>query len=803
MKNVFFYVVLLLILFCNSAKAQRVTIIDKNSLQPITGVTVSLQGKNTKEWISDDNGGIDLTGVQSTEIIVFSHPLYFSRDISFSEIQSKAFKIELTENVNSMEEIVVSASKFEEKKKDVSQKIQVLRASEIQQMNQSSTADVLSNSGNVFVQKSQLGGGSPIIRGFEANKVLLVVDGIRMNNAIYRGGHLQNVLTLDNAILDRTEIIFGPGSVIYGSDALGGVLSFTTKDPTLSTTKKPVVRGGAYARYMSVVSGYAAHADVSVGGTKFGSLTSFTYSQFGDLRQGAHRNPSVGNFGSRPWYVEQINGKDSVVANSDTNLQVGSGYSQMDFLQKFVFKASDKIKHTLNVQYSTSSNIDRYDRLTQTSGGLPKYAEWYYGPQNRLLASYALQLSKANWYDNARLIIGYQKIQESRMDRKLNNPILNNRYEDLNVLTINMDIAKKIGTHEIRYGIEGWYNTVQSTAFGKNIFTAEETPISTRYASGGSSMYSLSAYINHTWEMRDNFILNDGLRYSYVGLNALFSDTTFYKFPFSDVQQKNGALTGMLGLIYLPSKSTRLNATFSTGYRAPNVDDMSKVFDSSQGNIIVPNESLKPEYTFNGEIGLSHSFENQITAQVNGFYTWYTNALTVADFSFNGQDSILYEGVLSKVQSTTNANRAFLYGLELSLQAPLTNSITAYGSYTITKAQIVTDSIAIPLDHIPPGYGKIGLRVKEKGITAELFSMFSLKKPIEEYNPFGEDNEDYALEDGMPAWYTVNVRLGYQLNKFLSCQVACENILDVNYRAFASNISAPGRNFIITLRGNF
>lgn len=803
MKNVFFCVVLLLTLFCNSAKAQRVTIIDKNSLQPIAGVTVSLQGKNTKEWISDDNGGIDLTGIQSTENLVLAHPLYFSRNISFSEIQSKAFKIELTENINSMEEIVVSASKFEEKKKDVSQKIQVLRASEIQQMNQSSTADVLSNSGSVFVQKSQLGGGSPIIRGFEANKVLLVVDGIRMNNAIYRGGHLQNVLTLDNAILDRTEIIFGPGSVIYGSDALGGVLSFTTKDPTLSTTNKPVVRGGAYARYMSAVSGYAAHADVSVGGSKFGSLTSFTYSQFGDLRQGAHRNPDVGNFGSRPWYVEQINGKDSVVANSDTNLQVGSGYSQMDFLQKFVFKASDKIKHTLNVQYSTSSNIDRYDRLTQTSGGLPKYAEWYYGPQNRLLASYALQLSKANWYDNARLIFGYQKIQESRMDRKFNNSNLNNRYEDLNVLTINMDIAKKIGAHEIRYGIEGWYNTVQSTAFGKNILTAEETPISTRYASGGSSMYSFSAYVNHTWEMRDNFILNDGLRYSYVGLNALFSDTTFYKFPFSDVQQKNGALTGMLGLIYLPSKSTRLNATFSTGYRAPNVDDMSKVFDSSQGNIIVPNESLKPEYTFNGEIGLSHSFENQITAQVNGFYTWYTNALTVADFSFNGQDSVMYDGVMSKVQSTTNANRAFLYGLELSLQAPLTNSITAYGSYTITKAQIVTDSIAIPLDHIPPGYGKIGLRVKEKGITAELFSMFSLKKPIEEYNPFGEDNEDYALEDGMPAWYTVNVRLGYQLNKFLSCQVACENILDVNYRAFASNISAPGRNFIITLRGNF
>lgn len=251
----------------------------------------------------------------------------------------------------------------------MAQKIQVIRSKDLQQMNQSSTADVLANSGNVFVQKSQLGGGSPIIRGFETNKVLLVIDGIRMNNAIYRGGHLQNVITLDNSIMDRVEVLYGPGSVVYGSDAIGGVMSFTTKNPSFSSSDKILVKGGAYSRYFSAANGYAANANVSIGSNKVASLTSFTFSKFNDLRQGARRSPFVGNFGARTWYVDSINGIDSMIMNADTNLQVGSGYSQFDILQKFIFKQGNNINHILNFQLSNSSNIDRYDRLTQFTGG--------------------------------------------------------------------------------------------------------------------------------------------------------------------------------------------------------------------------------------------------------------------------------------------------------------------------------------------------------------------------------------------------------------------------------------------------
>ena len=794
--------VCLLVTLCSLA--QSITIIDQNSMNVIEGVKVYTQKKPDPIAESDANGTIQLSGLNSSEILVFIHPMYMKVQLSLDQLGQMGNVVRMSENANSLDEIVVSASKFEEKRKDVSQKIQVLRTSELQNMNQTSTADVLANSGNVMVQKSQLGGGSPIIRGFETNKVLIVIDGIRMNNAIYRGGHLQNVITLDNSIMDRVEIVFGPGSVVYGSDALGGVMSMTTKNPELSSNGKLKVKANAYTRYMSAVSGYAAHGDVSVGGKKFGSLTSFTYSDLGDLRQGANREIFVGNFGARPWYVERVNGKDSMILNKDTNLQVGSGYKQYDILQKFLFQQNEKIKHIINLQYSTSSDIPRYDRLVQTSGGLPKFAEWYYGPQERMLASYTLQLSNKNRvYDNARLILGYQKIEESRIDRKFNKLNRNHRIENLDIYTLNFDLAKKLGKNELRYGLEGWYNPVRSTAFTEDIGTGVTGPLDTRYASGGAQMQSLALYVTHTLEINDQLIINDGIRLSAVGLNAKFTDTTFFNFPFSEANQQNNALTGNIGIIYMPSPETRVTALVSSGFRAPNVDDLSKVFESTSGNLIVPNDDLDPEFTYNGEVGISQRFGGWLNAQATGYYTLYRNALAVGDFMYQGQDSIMYDGVLSNVVATVNNNNAYLYGLELALNGKMNEKVTVYATYNYTYARIVTDSVAIPLDHIPPAFGKLGFQISDKKLKADLFVNYSAWKHIEDYNPNGEDNQAYALPEGMPSWYTVNARLTYQFNKFVGLQVACENILDRNYRVFASNISAPGRNFILTFRGSF
>ena len=164
---------------------------------------------------------------------LFTPILWFANRKHFKLVKMN-FVVSLAENSYSLNEIVVSANKFNESRSEVGQSIRVINAKEISFLNQQTTPDLLQSSGNIFVQKSQMGGGSPVIRGFETNKVLMVVDGVRMNNAIYRGGHLQNSLTIDNNALERLEIVLGPGSVIYGSDALGGVMHFYSKNPKLS-----------------------------------------------------------------------------------------------------------------------------------------------------------------------------------------------------------------------------------------------------------------------------------------------------------------------------------------------------------------------------------------------------------------------------------------------------------------------------------------------------------------------------------------------------------------------------------------
>jgi hemoglobin/transferrin/lactoferrin receptor protein len=788
--------------FLHTLNAQQtVQFYDENTWQPIAGVEVKMDNQIV---ISNEKGIISLNESVYTSVFRISHPDYKVMVTTYSKIAEKKFRIGLKSNANTFDETVISASKVEEKKKDVAQKIQVLKSSELQFQNQTSMADAMAGSGNVFVQKSQLGGGSPIIRGFETNKVLLVIDGIRMNNAIYRGGHLQNIITLDNSMMDRVEVVFGPGSVVYGSDAIGGVMSFTTKNPSLSSTEKLLVKAGAYSRYFSAANGFAANANVSVGSKRFASLTSFTYSYYGDLRQGAVRSPLVGNFGSRPWYVERINGIDSMIVNVDTNLQVGSGYSQYDILQKILFKQNNWLTHKLNFQLSNSSNIDRYDRLTLMSGGKPRFAEWYYGPQFRMLISYTLELTNKNKiYDNGRVIFGYQSIEESRMDRRFGKNLLNNRIENLDIATFNADFAKKIGKHELRYGLDAYINLVQSTAFVKDIVQDTVGKLDTRYPDGGSSMKAIAAYATHTWELSEKLIINDGLRFSQVGLNAKFNDKTFFPFPFNTINQNHSAVNGNIGLVYLPTKNLRLTATGSTGFRAPNVDDLTKVFESVPGKVVVPNPELESEYSYSAEFGLNYRFAKSVNIGANAYYTLLTNALTVQNSTYEGLDSIVYDGTLSQVMTTTNAGRAYVYGFEGFVTGELGDFFSIIATVNYTFGRIKTDSVPYPLDHIPPIFGKIGLTYHVDKFKAELFSNYSGWKRLKDYNLIGEDNYAYALPEGMPSWFTLNVRAGYNFNKNFSLQVACENMLDHNYRNFASNISAPGRNFILTLRGNF
>ena len=713
-----------------------------------------------------------------------------------------------------LQDVVIYANKFPTLSKNIVQRVVALTDRVLLQQ-QANTADILTASGQVFVQKSQAGGGSPVVRGFEASRVLLMVDGVRMNSAIFRAGHLQNIITVDNMILDRVEIVYGPSSTLYGSDALGGVVNLFTKQPqlyksNLVSRKAPwKTNGNLVYRFGNGQNENRQHIDVNIANNKWAYLTSFTNSSFGDMRQGNKRLAAYPDFGKRLFYVARENNTDVIKDNSaSVNIQKLSGYNQIDLLQKVLFKPNDNTEHLLNVQVSNSSDINRYDRLTEISKGLPVFSEWYYGPQVRNMIGYKLTKSNLNGYfQKLTTNINYQHLEESRITRRFKSNNKDYRFEAVDIFGLNMDLLHQGKSSTLNIGVESYYNDVSSTAYRNNIATNLRSAITTRYSDGPTNMSNYALYAQHTQFLKGNWVLNSGLRLNNVQLNANFKDTSLMRFPFTDANQNNTAFTGNLGMAYNGADGLRVSFGVSSGFRAPNVDDLTKVFDTRTGYVVVPNKDLKPEYTYNAELNVSKT-TSTYSIGASLFHTWFRNALVVDKFKLNNESSILYQGIMSDVYATQNKAKAIVYGFNVNGSANFSPNTTLAATYTYTKGNYADRKLdglntALPIDHIPPTYGRVGLKHDIKKFTAELFTLFNGWKHIEDYNLNGEDNEIYATKDGMPAWQIWNINTNYQLTKKLNFSFQIENIADLNYRYFASGISALGRNYIVQARYSF
>jgi len=798
-------ITLFILLCAATSMAQKVRVINKSDLQPVSNCSIYNSDKTIS--ITTDNKGIaDISKFKNKDKLSFTHISFLPVEYEKSFFTAPITDIELTVAVINLQEVVLSANKTEEKYRDLPVRIDIIPARQIQFSNSQTTADLLQQNGTVFVQQSQLGGGSAILRGMETNRILMVVDGVRMNNAIYRAGHIQNVITIDPNILSRVEVVHGPGSVIYGSDAMGGVMHFYTRNPVLSTNGKVFTSGNAMLRYSSAANEFSQSYNINVGGKKIAALIGGSTKKIGDLREGSNRNSKYGDWGKRLYYAERIDGEDVMTANSNPLVQKGSGYSQYDLFGKILFKPTEYYALTLNMQFSNSSDIPRYDRLTEMSGTTLKYAEWYYGPQTRALISLKNEwLKPTNLYDNASVTAAYQNISEDRISRSFGKSKTKHQEETVQVFSLNVDFLKKIfNKSELRYGLEGILNLVDSKAYNKNVNTAEITyDAASRYPDGGDNMKNFAAYASNNWEINEKLIFSQGIRFNYVSLEARYLQAMMdlIKFPFdATMTQDNTATNGSLGLVFMPGNGWRMATNLSTGFRAPNIDDLSKLNDSNSTDqlIIVPNPELKPENAYNAELTLGKTFGDFLQLEITGYYTLLANAFVTRPFLYNGQDSIEFDGTLCAVQAMQNTEKAIIYGFEGNLLAQITKSLSLRSSLTYTYGHVKTEDV--PLDHIPPMFGLTSIKLELSKFTGEFYARYNAWKHIKDYSPSGEDNEAYATVDGMPAWFTLNLRTGYQFNRNISLQAGIENILDKHYRNFASGISAPGRNVFVTLR---
>ncbi len=798
-----------------------VTVTDAKTGEPLIGVNVFTDDMGFS-GTTDMDGKINLNRIGHLEVVNFSYLGFETLRIPFNRIRSMKGKIKMIEAQNIIGEIKVFGRR-DVAKEEIPMMIDRISKESIAFSNSQTSADVLGNHAEVFIQKSQMGGGSPVIRGFEANKVLLVVDGVRMNNAIYREGHIQNSITLDNSILEQAEVIYGPGSLIYGSDALGGVVHFRTRDPkVLFNYDKPYeLKTNANVRFASANLEKSAHLDFDYATQKWGSITSITYVNYDDLRAGANRPEDYPDLGKRDYYVLRLENQDQRRQNSDPNIQKGTGYSQLDFLQKIKFQPSDKKSYIFNLQYSTSSDVPRYDMLNDTLSSADdlKWAEWYYGPQNRFLGSLKIKSLKSNaLYDKSTIIAAYQRIDEDRFKRKYYSSHRTFNEEDVHVYSLTTDLEKGLGEnkkHLISYGIDLAYNKVFSTAGNINVRTnAVNDKEFTRYASDFSTMTTGGAYLNYRWRSRDSTInFTMGARYSYVELFAKYKEDDLIEWPASystdGISIQNTDLTYASGLTFNTKNGFQLHLLGATAFRSPNVNDF-VINRVKNGNVLVPNVELIPEKALNGEITLGKVFGKRAETgrykiSVTGFYTHLEDAIIRSDATFFGDSTLWAEDSYKVVQKNINANSAYVTGVSGNLAFDFNKNWRLSSSINYVKGRSIIDSLEQPLAHIPPMYGKASLLFKTDKIQLEAVVRYNDAKPLSEYGPTGSsDNDDEAIPGvGTLAWTTYNFYSSYKVNDRLSFNFAVENILDIHYRPFASGVSAAGRNFIVSMRSSF
>lgn len=786
-----------------SAFAQTITIKDQDTQEPVEWVLLMSESPKASA-ITNADGQANIAAFNGAEKIIIRRLGYKTAVKSYAELESLSFELLIQSKPLSLHEVVVSATRWRQTSSDVPSKIISISPVDVALQNPQTAADLLGITGQVFVQKSQQGGGSPMIRGFATNRLLYTVDGVRMNTAIFRAGNIQNVISLDPFATENTEVFFGPGSVIYGSDAIGGVMSFQTLTPQFSHSGEPLIKGKAQARHSSANDERTGHFDVAVGWKKWALAASISSFDFGQLRQGSNGPDDY----LKSYYVQRQDNVDRVITQDDPLLQIPSAYSQKNVMQKVRFSPNEKWDFQYGFHYSETSSYGRYDRHNRIRNGRPRYAEWNYGPQKWMMNNLSFTHNGGSAiYDQMIIRLAKQSFEESRINRSLNSDIRSTRIEEVDAYSANFDFVKSTGRRNtLYYGIEYVLNDVTSTGIEEDVSIGVSLPGPARYPQ--ATWKSIAAYMHDQYEVSDKFLMQAGLRYNQFILDAEF-DTTFYPFPFTSANLNNGALTGSIGGVYRPSDTWVVSANVATAFRSPNVDDMGKVFDSEPGSVVVPNPDLEAEYACNVDVSIAKVFDDLLKIDLTGYYTSLQNAMVRRDFALNGHDYIIYDGVLSRVLAIQNAAVAKVYGIQagIEVELPVGFGISSTVNYQKGEEEL-DDGTTSPSRHAAPWFGLFRLTYALDKLDMQLYAVYQGERKHEDMAEEEKGKyEIYAADANgntySPGWYTLNFKAMYHLTNHLNVSAGIENLTDQRYRPYSSGISGPGRNFVLSLGANF
>lgn len=693
--------------------------------------------------------------------------------------ETTILEIEMVEAPYRAREIQVTASRHAALEQSVPQFVSILSRQEMQARNAGQTPELLREEAGVVVQKTNQGGGSPILRGLRANKVLLLIDGIRLNNATYRGGNVQYANTISPASLSQVEIVRGPVSALYGSDALGGAIHFMTRNPDLSGNPGWRWQGQAATRFSSADQTASFAVGTEMASPRLGIIVDASVHRYGDVKRGDAGGGAL---------MHRLQ-NDSRTSRKLQKTQSPNGYDSFELAAKALWRPLARHRFTIAYQRHRQRKVPRYDVIETGNHSL-----WQYDPQERDLFYIRYEhKGPTALFTSAQATFSINRQFERRVKQKTGSTTqTRDQFETLTYgaqVQFNRVLLRR---HYLVYGAEYYVDHVATASSALDLSSGTVAPRATLYPNG-SRYHNFGAFAQAELMLTSSWQLNLSARYSAFRLLSNFTDDVLLP-ELTSVEISPAALTAGAGTAIALSEQVRLVANVAQGFRAPNLDDVAKLGPGKGDNIYeVPGPNLSPEQMLGLDAGLKLASE-RTRAHIVFYYNRIRDILLRRPGTYAGRPYVIDEGDTLAVFMKKNAGRAYTTGFEGGFQASLPGSfgVTIFGAAGYVYAQNTT--LHEPLSGIPPLHGLAGVRWRKRAVEFELRGRFAAAQT----RLSSEDKLDLRIpEGGTPGWWTLTFRAGWQLRDKVSVRFAIENLLDRNYREHLSGMNAPGRNFVL------
>lgn len=654
-----------------------------------------------------------------------------------------------------------------------SMSIQQIDAQQLLEQKPRNLPEALNKTPGVLVQKTANGQGSPFIRGFTGYRTLAMIDGIRYNNSVYRDGPNEYFSLIDISSIDNIELISGPASAVYGSDAIGGTLNLSTKSSAfLSETQDEYFQHGSQSiRYASAENSFISRTEYEFGeGQNWGVIAGYSHKNFGDVEA------------------------------ADLGTLEKTGYDESAFDIRFDYVINDRWDLTLVHQQLEQDDVWR----THSTIYSKSFSGSEVGSDLRRLKDQQRQLNylKLSGYDInsaidvATLTLSHQQWQEDGDRVRSSGKRIDDSF-DSNMYGIDLQLESNFNNIAFTYGIDYYQDNVDSS---RTDFNADGSIDEIRIQGpiGDDAQFGVfGAYLQTQFDASDNLSINISSRYSHVD-----ADIGRYEDPDTNMAASfqnhwDNVSSAIRASYALNDDNTKsVWAGISQSFRAPNIADLSRFGGSRSNETEVAATELDSEKFLTYETGFKLNFNNKLNLSGTYYYTDIKNfiASTPTGNIVGGLTEVSKENSASGHIHGIELDMGYLWNKNWSSHADIT---WLEGSLTRADTTSSNNEITEHFSRIMPLTAHLGIKWqsddKQKWLGADL----TLAAKQDKLSEGDKEDTQRIPPGGTPSYQLLNIYSGWQANKNLLLTLQLNNVFDEAYRSHGSGSNEPGRSLII------